>query len=1704
MVIALPEVIYSTTVILYEDGSSIYMNCTYSWPTSHTTIYQLFIVFITFVLPFILMTISYWHIVEVLWRNEAISDKSELSSICQANSKQKHRQRVRGLSQIDKNNSETTTTCLGKQDKMFRPINNNNDNGHEQAAVIGVNNTQIVHQGRKFVSSGSKSVFLNLNSSYNWKLRASNKKKSCRMEQGLGTGSFSKSKKMTNPRSRSESVTTADCDWIKVESHHENLEIEQQEQVKEAKSISKTINEMAHIAITVDQQQKEEQLEKNEAYDQGEREPNQRCKRTQSESKTYDHHNTKDHMTPATRTRVELAGAASQASHLEPVVELAMSQPKGHLLDEICQSGTMILGFTRGGLSADDKDELHARKQLPDNHQDGRGLNKTLTNNKGSCILAVKTDNCHRCARRRRRRCRRCVQSCCLNRKHSSGTDLSTCGYYYNNNNIDNNKNNSNCDNQLEPGLVNVENHALSSIYPMADEHKKARSMPSTPFTLTSHSSLEIGGKKKLNDLVGTRSQYLTSASSPVSEKPAATRLTNNKTISWENESVREKRSFLEGEELMNEVVCFNELNLGDKSCCPIVSHQKQTEAETLGASGDSRGQAKEDEQVGSLRGLESSMDHRSCNCNCRRLPLVLGKEDVTNGAVNNEIAIVTVCNWSSLPREIVNRSSREETTTKAHSIRRQVSLTVEQPSILGADKLAGVSSSSLVKSTGSNESQFGDEMTMGTATDRQSDRNNGREKSKHKQQQDPKIGKLYLICETMNSNTSNNILANCSGGDSTFQRGSRNLIQQQEEPIETLDASGQESGSYGRSPEALNTVGERAAIQFGSSRLDTGNVGGLSLPPVHSSSGSTSSEGCDSFKLDYDNKKEETNYNNNNNNNYIKLYNNKSDDHQDHGQCNGISVASSSINEELLAVDKRQLGGGPTQSCNNKIDRRPLYYVSCSGLAASEISSSQSEKNWARNDSMVLYNAQLQSQSRFSTECECQSAGHPLTSIDHDEFSSEIPMQSHVFNSSLLNHSQNGEQCNFKHQHQEDEMLTPIIKAEPESEHHLENEQATQSIISSQHLAAIGGTSIVKMDPRCSSLDNRNNNYFPSQGANSSSGGQAARSDQKLAANFDDYTDVDHNPRTMNPSDGMIKFEQLARHQNVEWARKIKQLDSESDQLTGQQAEVIQPLATTHGTKRFVAAKRMEMVEDCELLVAGAHNGDNLSFCSRQVIGVGITSASDGPICYGAFSVDHMNMNNNNRKQFQAKERTGAVVDLAPEEEHRSLNALQQQHNIIRGAIPTLVSSDDNNAHSDNDNINDINDDDNSGCSRTHRPHSHSRAQSVSQLDEHLNLPLDCHCIDFAPTGKQTQSNQGAATKNKLLTSSTSRDHQRKLIRKSNSFASLHYRRQMITKFGTSKQTCHHRFVRSRPLPNGCWSRSEAPNSWLRENKLMNKGIQGRARLPTLNNQLSDETFHPGHAKMIGKTLPSGRAKCVSHCPGLPEATKKEKPNICTKKQVLNIGFSDSDNKQTPDKQRTSEKSNSKMVQKTITSQFGGPRYRRSTKLISHSFEPSQSISSACKTNDDNTNLQKNAISSPTAPIKVPQGTIAPSKQEQLSYSGTKRRLRAINKCTTGKRYISCLIFGGKDNKMNSNTPNSSSHCNNNHHIPGAQNNNNQHNNNHNNHNNSQENANANSNANRFCKLIESRRKAAKMLIVIVIMFGLCFLPIHFLNLLR
>ena len=67
--------------------------------------------------------------------------------------------------------------------------------------------------------------------------------------------------------------------------------------------------------------------------------------------------------------------------------------------------------------------------------------------------------------------------------------------------------------------------------------------------------------------------------------------------------------------------------------------------------------------------------------------------------------------------------------------------------------------------------------------------------------------------------------------------------------------------------------------------------------------------------------------------------------------------------------------------------------------------------------------------------------------------------------------------------------------------------------------------------------------------------------------------------------------------------------------------------------------------------------------------------------------------------------------------------------------------------------------------------------------------------------------------------------------------------------------------------------------------------------------------------------------------------------------------------------------------------------------------------------------------------------------------------------------------------------------------HTSGSNNNNNHHH--HHNHHHAAGSSATNPNA-RFCKLIESRKKAAKMLIMVVIMFGLCYLPVHFLNTLR
>lgn len=66
------------------------MDCTHSWPEINTSIYQVCIVTLLFVFPFVLMSISYWHIVNVLWRNETMAESCQNSF--QQQSKRIHRQ----------------------------------------------------------------------------------------------------------------------------------------------------------------------------------------------------------------------------------------------------------------------------------------------------------------------------------------------------------------------------------------------------------------------------------------------------------------------------------------------------------------------------------------------------------------------------------------------------------------------------------------------------------------------------------------------------------------------------------------------------------------------------------------------------------------------------------------------------------------------------------------------------------------------------------------------------------------------------------------------------------------------------------------------------------------------------------------------------------------------------------------------------------------------------------------------------------------------------------------------------------------------------------------------------------------------------------------------------------------------------------------------------------------------------------------------------------------------------------------------------------------------------------------------------------------------------------------------------------------------------------------------------------------------------
>lgn len=74
LLIASPDVIFLTTQPIHEEDNIVYSDCTYSWPESNTKIYQLCIVSLLFIGPFVLMSISYSHIVNVLWRDETMAE----------------------------------------------------------------------------------------------------------------------------------------------------------------------------------------------------------------------------------------------------------------------------------------------------------------------------------------------------------------------------------------------------------------------------------------------------------------------------------------------------------------------------------------------------------------------------------------------------------------------------------------------------------------------------------------------------------------------------------------------------------------------------------------------------------------------------------------------------------------------------------------------------------------------------------------------------------------------------------------------------------------------------------------------------------------------------------------------------------------------------------------------------------------------------------------------------------------------------------------------------------------------------------------------------------------------------------------------------------------------------------------------------------------------------------------------------------------------------------------------------------------------------------------------------------------------------------------------------------------------------------------------------------------------------------------------
>lgn len=79
LIITSPDAIFLTTSVLHEEDDYVYMDCTYSWPEENTKIYQLCIVTLLFLLPFVFMTISYSHIVNVLWRNETMTGSFQIA-----------------------------------------------------------------------------------------------------------------------------------------------------------------------------------------------------------------------------------------------------------------------------------------------------------------------------------------------------------------------------------------------------------------------------------------------------------------------------------------------------------------------------------------------------------------------------------------------------------------------------------------------------------------------------------------------------------------------------------------------------------------------------------------------------------------------------------------------------------------------------------------------------------------------------------------------------------------------------------------------------------------------------------------------------------------------------------------------------------------------------------------------------------------------------------------------------------------------------------------------------------------------------------------------------------------------------------------------------------------------------------------------------------------------------------------------------------------------------------------------------------------------------------------------------------------------------------------------------------------------------------------------------------------------------------------